>query len=76
MRGHGSRRGGWGEGVPFPFGQALSSRKAARWRARDEERRALALTDGRLAEHIPYVADIPCANSDAPGSSGRERIRL
>ena len=76
MRGHGSRRGGWGEGVPFPFGQALSSRKAARWRAREEERRALALTEGRLAGYIPYVADIPCANFDAPGGLERERIRL
>ena len=76
MRGHGNRRGGLGEGVLFPFGKALSARKAARWRARDEERCALSLTAARLAEYIPYVLDIPCADFGAPVSSGRERIRL
>ena len=60
----------------FPFGKALSARKAARWGARDEERRALSLTAATLAEYIPYVADIPCANFDAPGGLERERIRL
>ena len=60
----------------FPFGKALSARKAARCRARLEQRRGLALGAQKFENNIQYVSDMPCVSSGASGGSGRHRIRL
>ena len=62
--------------MPFPFGKALRARKAARCRARVEQRRNLALALENLKNNNFYVSDIPCVSSGAPGGLGRDRIRL